>query len=64
LVDVGFVWPAVAVEEVDRVVAAVAGEMPVVAASAQLQLGGLPKMGRRWHWLPAAEAGSTSSREE
>jgi hypothetical protein len=30
-VDVAFVWPAVAVEELDRVVASVAGEMAVVA---------------------------------
>ena len=31
LVDVRFVWPAVAVKEVDRVVASVAGEVSVVA---------------------------------
>ena len=32
LVDIGFAWPAVGVHEVDRVVASIAGEMPVVAA--------------------------------
>src|SRR6266540_3501478 len=31
MVDVGFVWATVCVKEVDRVVASVAGEMPVVA---------------------------------
>ncbi len=33
LVDVGFVGPAVGVQEGDRVVASVAGEMPVMAVN-------------------------------